>query len=306
MHWDHYWDLTKALSSFGDSNSPLGYPEEVLIFWESVVKDKKENKNYLDLGTGKGALALWIQSILTRNNIKGKVSGCDLANIKKAKIISSADEINEAINKVEFKFNTPLELLPYPSNSFDLLVSQFGFEYSKWSESLPEAMRVLKDNGEIILMMHHPDSVITNDCRGGQKILSWFLTEKIFDDLAAIISLKLSGEDLSFNKRNKKIIQKIQSLEIHNDGEQVWFMDIMSQISKLMISLTKESVIALIELKNAVNKQIDRLDDQLSVAFEEQEIKNKIQATQIKSKAIKAERFYVDKALFSWKVTINK
>jgi ubiquinone/menaquinone biosynthesis C-methylase UbiE len=305
MHWDHYWNSTKSLSSFGDSQTLLGYPEDILAFWENIVFTKGNDFSYLDLATGKGALAIWLQSLLIKHSLTGTVAGCDLANIEKNKITSKDNSINNAIEKVEFKFNTLLEALPYEDNSFDVLVSQFGFEYSDWNKSLPEALRVLKEEGEMILMIHHPNSSITNDCRSGVNILSRILDKNIFDKLIDVVNLKLTGENTSYENHNKAIINEIQSLEINTEDERVWFIDVMSKISNIMINLDLQSINNLISLKGSVNHQIDRLNDQLSVAFDESEIRAKIASSGIKSKKISIENAYVDKALFSWKVLIS-
>ena len=305
MHWDHYWDLTKALSSFGDANTALGYPEEVLNFWDEVVLEKGEGAVYLDLATGKGALAIWLQCLLKRKKISGSVYGCDLANIDELKITSDVDEINSAINKVKFQFNTSLENLPYPNEYFDILVSQFGFEYSNWSHSLNEAFRVLKKDGEIILMMHHPDSVITNDCKSGLKILNWMLESNILNELESLVTLKLQGHIELFQTRNKEVIQKIQSLNISNDEEKLWFADIMSKVSKIMLNIDQTSKTKLNSLQNALRQQIERLLDQTSVAFSEDEIYEKFEAAKLKNMKMSIATFNVNNELFCWQIKIS-
>ena len=306
MHWEQYWDVTPTLSSFGDSSDVLGYPKDLLNFWEKVVKNYGRNVCYLDLGTGKGALAVWVQVLLARNKLRGKVEGCDLADINEAKIISGNDELDEAIKQVEFKFNTPLERLPYLSEQFDILISQFGFEYSDWDKSLPEALRVLKDNGELVLMLHHPDSAITKDCIGGIRVLTWFFNEKILDDIATLIDLKLRNKNISFAKLNKEIIHKLQTFEVLDSAEQVWFLDVMTKISKLIININHESTKVLKNLEGFVDKQIERLEDQVSVAFSKEKVTDRIKKSQITIKNVIVEEFFVDNELFCWKVLITK
>ena len=304
MHWDHYWDLTKALSSFGDANTALGYPEEVLKFWGEILLEKGEDAVYLDLATGKGALAIWLQCLLERKNLSGSVYGCDLANINELKIVSDVDEINSAISKVKFQFNTSVEDLPYPNEYFNILVSQFGFEYSNWAHSLNEACRVLKNDGEIILMMHHPDSVITNDCKSGLKVLNWMLENSILNELENLVTLKLQGNIELFQTRNKDAIQKIQSLVISNDEEKFWFADIMSKVSKIMLNIDQTSKAKLSGLQNALKQQVERLSDQTSVAFSKDEIYEKFKAAKLKNMEMSIAAFNVNNELFCWQIKI--
>ncbi|WP_372763243.1 class I SAM-dependent methyltransferase, partial [Pseudoalteromonas sp.] len=276
MHWDHYWDSTNRLSSFGDAETELGYPEEILTFWENYIRSKNNGCSYLDLATGKGALAIWLQSVLTKHHLNGTVAGCDLANIAPSKITSNAAELNAAIATIDFKFNTSLEALPYENNSFDVLVSQFGFEYSDWSKSLPEALRVLKNQGEIILMMHHPHSLITNDCKSGLNILHRLIKANIVDDLIEVVGQKLAGNTKEYEYGNQQIIKKIQAIAINTTDEQVWFLDVVSKISKVMVNVNTHSLAKLTSLKAGIYYQIERLDDQLSVAFDESDIRSKL------------------------------
>lgn len=304
MHWDHYWSLTGALSSFGDAELEFGYPDEILEFWNGLVLYEK-NCNYLDLATGKGALAIWLQSCVDKANLDGKVYGCDLANINKDKITSKNAFITESIKKVNFDFNTPLENLPYADNTFDLVVSQFGFEYSDWSNSLPEAIRVLKNGGKICLMLHNHESVITKDCKAGLKILKWVIEESIFEDLASIIHFKTTEQSSNYNESNLKLIKKIQAYSVDSQDEQVWYNDIFSKISQIMINLNANSIDHLNGLKSSVFQQITRLEDQVSVSSTKEDIVNNISKNNINMSSLEIKEFFVEGKLFAWTVIID-
>ncbi len=304
MHWDHYWNFTGALSSFGDAELEFGYPDEILEFWSDLVISEK-NCNYLDLATGKGALAIWLQNRVDNLGLCGKVYGCDLASINKDKITSKNPSINESIKKVSFDFNTPLENLPYPDNTFDLVVSQFGFEYSDWKYSLSEAMRVLKNDGKICLMLHNHESVITKDCKAGLKILNWVIEENIFEDLATIINFRINGQNLNYDESNANLIKKIQTYSIDSQNEQVWYNDIISKISKIMININTNSLNHLESLKNSVFQQIIRLEDQVSVALSKDEIIGNINKVGINLSVLEVKEFYVEGSLFSWVLNIE-
>jgi len=304
MHWDHYWNLTGALSSFGDAELEFGYPDEILQFWNDLVLSEN-NCNYLDLATGKGALAIWLQSCVSNLNLDGKVYGCDLANINKDKITSKNPSINESIKKVSFDFNTPLEKLPYPDNTFDVIVSQFGFEYSDWSNSLPEAIRVLTENGKISLMLHTKESVITKDCRAGIKVLKWLIEERVFEDLTSVISFKSNNQSFKYKESNTNLIKKIQAYPIGSQDEQVWYNDIISKISKIMININTNSLNHLESLKNSVFQQITRLEDQVSVALSKAEIIDNIKKVGINLSVLEVKEFYVEDSLFSLVLNIE-
>ncbi|MBT2151005.1 methyltransferase domain-containing protein [Pseudoalteromonas tetraodonis] len=304
MHWDHYWNFTSALSSFGDAELEFGYPDEILEFWSDLVLSEK-NCNYLDLATGKGALAIWLQNRVDNLGLCGKVYGCDLASINKDKITSKNPSINESIKKVSFDFNTPLEKLPYPDNTFDVIVSQFGFEYSDWSNSLPEAIRVLTENGKISLMLHTKESVITKDCRAGIKVLKWLIEERLFEDLTSVISFKSNNQSFKYKESNTNLINKIKAYPIVSQDEQVWYNDIISKISKIMININTNSLHHLESLKDSVFQQITRLEDQVSVALSKAEIIDNIKKVGINLSVLEVKEFYVEDSLFSLVLNIE-
>jgi len=59
---------------------------------------------------------------------------------------------------IEFHSHTPCESQPFDDDRFDLVTSQFGFEYSDIERSLLEIRRVLKVDGRFVAISHHLDS----------------------------------------------------------------------------------------------------------------------------------------------------
>ncbi|WP_372763245.1 hypothetical protein, partial [Pseudoalteromonas sp.] len=66
------------------------------------------------------------------------------------------------------------------------------------------------------------------------------------------------------------------------------------------------SLAKLTSLKAGIYYQIERLDDQLSVAFDESDIRSKLLSSGISSNQITIEEFCVENELFCWKVIISK
>jgi hypothetical protein len=117
--------------------------------------------------------------------------------------------------------------------------------------------------------------------------------------------LKLQGHIELFQIRNKEVIQKIQGLNISNDEEKLWFADIMSKISNIMLNIDKTSKARLNGLQNALKQQIERLLDQTSVAFSEDEIYEKFEAAKLKNMKMSIAAFNVNNELFCWQIKIS-
>jgi ubiquinone/menaquinone biosynthesis C-methylase UbiE len=155
-HWSEYWQQGHT-TSFGEALT--GNYEGVLKnIWQPVFNSLKDDFLVVDVGTGNGSLPLLLRDGLFTSEITGKVIGVDLADVSLANSVSNNNQNIE----IALMSNTRCEQLPFESNSVDLYISQFGFEYSNVEKSLDEATRVLKDDGQFVIVCHHNRSMILN------------------------------------------------------------------------------------------------------------------------------------------------
>jgi ubiquinone/menaquinone biosynthesis C-methylase UbiE len=107
--------------------------------------DIKENRNYLDLGTGNGYIAFY----LARNYPKINVFGLDIA----LKSIEKNNEIkkNEKINNINI-YGYYGGIYPFPSGYFYTVISRYAFHhFPNIYKSISEISRVLENNGYFLL-----------------------------------------------------------------------------------------------------------------------------------------------------------
>ncbi|WP_374472770.1 class I SAM-dependent methyltransferase [Arenimonas sp.] len=150
--WSAYWatgGLHSCVGSFGGN-----YGGAIGGFWRNVFSRLPATPvRALDLATGNGAipLMLWEQrgqgGLLT-------VDAVDLAQL--APTWHRPDQHAG----IRFHAGVAMEALPFDDASFDLVTSQYGFEYARRDEALAEALRVLKPGGTLALVMHHAGSVL--------------------------------------------------------------------------------------------------------------------------------------------------
>lgn len=149
--WSSYWaggNLHSCVGSYGGN-----YSGAIGEFWRDVLAKVSKHARVLDLATGNGALPL----LFMEQNAEGEsleIHGVDQA------VVSPPWYRIEIHRGVVFHAGVEMESLPFPDQSFDLVVSQFGLEYGRWPDALGESLRVARDMGVAAFVMHHPDSVL--------------------------------------------------------------------------------------------------------------------------------------------------
>jgi len=146
--WSRYW-ARGALHSCATSFES---------FWQPIFSALPVDSQLLDIGCGNAPLA---QLLCQRKKIP-QYLGIDLARPQPG-WLESVTASQRA--RIFLQGGTPAEQLPCASASIDLVISQYGIEYSDLSRSLPELLRVLKPDGKIALVVHHQDSLPVRNAR---------------------------------------------------------------------------------------------------------------------------------------------
>jgi ubiquinone/menaquinone biosynthesis C-methylase UbiE len=149
-YWSQYWQQGSE-TSFGGS-LPNGYDGKLKEEWQSVFTEMSANEKVLDLCTGNLSLIrLANRSIPMFSSVK--FTGVDYAQIETNEFIQSHPNVN-LIGEVN------IENLPFDTEVFDHIISNFGIEYSELNKSIVEASRVLKGGGKINFLCHHNESTL--------------------------------------------------------------------------------------------------------------------------------------------------
>lgn len=137
-HWSEYWK-SGHLTSFGNEFSE-NYTGHLRSIWERIFNRLPDNFRLLDIATGNGALPLLAQDHFKKSDVKGAIKGIDFANINSQPLIEH--HLNKNIS-IELIGNVRAESLPFSDSEFDMVISQFGIEYSDIEKSFYEVNRVL-------------------------------------------------------------------------------------------------------------------------------------------------------------------
>jgi ubiquinone/menaquinone biosynthesis C-methylase UbiE len=216
-NWSAYWKQGTA-STCEQSNN--GYITAVNRHWQEKLKAIKKNTQILDLCTGNGFL---ISCLKTCNADFGSITvkGVDYADVKLPQELTECDN-------VKIYDQTSVENLPFNSNSFDYLVSNYGIEYSNLSNSLIEVARVSKINAKIEFFCHCPDSALISDSKKILIALKKVRQTKIFSHIKALVKAlevkESKAEDYRIKLNNELSVLASESVIYLEDSQILAFL----------------------------------------------------------------------------------
>ena len=166
--WDRFWQTQEG----GEAGGCLpdgwrGIEEAQKCAWREFAAVSATDSDVLDLATGDGRVLSWIGELHESARLVG---------------VDSAGSLPPGTASMQLLAATPIENLPFEPRSFDLVTSQFGFEYSRVEETAREIARVLRPDGRAGLLMHRGDGPILAHNLGRAEAIRWIAdSQKLFD-----------------------------------------------------------------------------------------------------------------------------
>ena len=149
--WARYW-ATGALHSCAGTYAG-DYGGAIAAFWHEVFAALLPGQRVLDLATGNGALPHLLLSCRPQADVY--CDAVDLSPVAPAWVAALPLPQRE---RIRFHGRTRAEALPFGDGCFDLVVSQYGFEYCKHGDAAAELQRVLAPGGRLAMILHHAGS----------------------------------------------------------------------------------------------------------------------------------------------------
>jgi ubiquinone/menaquinone biosynthesis C-methylase UbiE len=247
--WDSYWVSNNSTNSFEFDYATVEGPYAIVNkFWQQVFAQFNETHTIVDLGAGNGALAnLFVQSRSQTNCLKW--INIDSAN---AQAVVKDDKITYQQDNIE-----KLSLVDDSVNHF---ISMFGAEYAQLPNAFVHIQRCLTKKGQFTFVMHHKDSIISQQSR-----ITAYVQERILaSDLLQNLHLHTTFERLQhhlLSGLNKHI--RNSEPKLHDDikiiGQTVYFI-LKSNIN------VNDCIVGLKDLIQDTQLHMARLRQQLSAA----------------------------------------
>ena len=162
--WSNYWQGRTATES-GDAMVGVGIERsaELAKFWEAQLEGSTADAKILDLACGAGSVLRHAYR-LGFNNLTGIDISEDAINAMKAAIPGAIG------------FVSPVNAMPFDDKSYDLIVSQFGFEYAGNETHVlataQEIARLLNPGGKFVAVCHVKDGGIEREVAGHLSAIS--------------------------------------------------------------------------------------------------------------------------------------
>ena len=152
--WDNYWSgrdgeqASAALDGVGVETHG-----GIAAFWDGVFGDLPKDTKLVDLACGAG-------TVLRRARAAG-INALTGADISGGAINALASNMPDVTGVVCALPNTP-----FADGQFDVVVSQYGFEYAGAAPAAAEIARLVAPGGQFAALSHMKDGAIDKECAG--------------------------------------------------------------------------------------------------------------------------------------------
>jgi len=169
-HWSEYWRSGVQTSLPQDFKH--NYDGEIYQYWQNVVSKLPNGAHVLDVCTGNGAVALIVAKIAIEQDKVFTITAVDITEIN-CKSILANNPVSET-EMINFISHCPIEEISLKEFSKqDLVVSQFGIEYSDISRTAPVLAELMKPNGQLNFIAHGRKSDVFKYMEKEERVYSW-------------------------------------------------------------------------------------------------------------------------------------
>ena len=179
--WSRYWARGAPHSCVGTYGE--NYGGVIAGFWREVFGALPAVARVLDIATGNGALPR-----LLLDQCRAPGVQCDAVDIVAVSPPWLASLAPAEQGRLRFHGGIDAAELPLADRSFDLIVSQYGLEYTDFDRTLPELLRVRAPGGGVAMVLHHAQGRPATLAQVEIDHLRWLAGEGgLFDVAAALI-----------------------------------------------------------------------------------------------------------------------
>ena len=273
QHWSTYWNQG-FITSFGASFEK-NYTGVLRQLWDNIFSQLRAGDSLLDIATGNGALACIAAENLEKKGLSVHISAADAAEIPEK--INAPEFIQKQRERIKFFSNMPCENLEFPDDTFDIITSQYGVEYSDWETSLAEIFRILKRSGSAHLVCHCQASSLIEASMADIAIYDAAFHENAIFEAAVNFCKGLEQQVPAERPKLSHTLNREINLFRENHRQQelcaTLISDISSQLKQLKETNPATVIVKLNERKDEYAAAYSRLKDMTKAALSENGVK---------------------------------
>lgn len=193
--WDHYWRDGRLASCGGEGG--VGYGDVIARGWHEFFTGLAQASRILDVCSGNGAIARLAERVALDRGIRFSIDAADAAQLVPPGIAGNA--------MIRFRSRVAAEDLPYAAESFDVVVAQYGIEYTDLDRSLPELARVSSTDCRLRFLIHASEGVVVGGARNQLAEIAQLRNTGIFAAASAVA--KAQGQPAS-SQASIRVVQR--------------------------------------------------------------------------------------------------
>lgn len=324
QHWTDFWQHARSLNSFSEGEQGSGYSGELANLWQAQSSQLSSAHRVLELGCGNGALAALIKASTAAQGQTPEIVATDAADIDPLNSLQDEPDLLKKIQGIDFKGKINMEQTELAAQSFDLIVSQFAFEYSNIERTLVEVERLLTAQGKAVLVCHHADSSITNESKVGARLLQMCLQQSplfIQTDLHLRLAKNWLEEhgNLQGWAKSQGAMATLKTIswverclldQCSSEQEYPWILDVTTRLKQVMDTVPRQDVeqsLAYLGHEFKVLKDhANRIQEQIKAALNVQDlIQMKENATKLKLDC-QYEELATEQGVSAWVITLKR
>lgn len=154
--WDQYWRDGRLASCGGEGGAT--YQPLIADGWRQFFGTVSDSTRILDICSGNGAVARLAAEMASARKIRVSIDAVDAADLHPM-------GTSPGSGMIRYSPRTPAEHLPFPDDSFDVIVGQYAIEYTDLERTLAELHRVARQRARLRFVTHASDSIVVQGAR---------------------------------------------------------------------------------------------------------------------------------------------
>ncbi len=135
----------------------MGYQEAIARSWHAFFGGLPAGSRILDVCSGNGAIARVAENIANARGLRFAIDAVDAAQLVPPGI--------DVGGMIRFHSRVDAEKLPFPADSFDVVVGQYAIEYTDLTRSLAEMARVSGNARRLRFLTHAREGIVVGNAR---------------------------------------------------------------------------------------------------------------------------------------------